>query len=131
MSEALVREALAAINRDGVEAALVYFAEDFEGVVPPELSAEPDEYRGYDGLRRYFDLFAEVVDDLQFDVEELVEVAEGALVGRSHIAGRGRGSGIPVEMRVPILIRIRDGKLAVMAAYADWDEALAAAGEPA
>ena len=25
---------------------------DFEAVVPPELSAEPDTYRGHDGIRR-------------------------------------------------------------------------------
>jgi len=29
------------------------FHPDFVGVVPPELSAEPDTYRGHAGIRRY------------------------------------------------------------------------------
>ena len=127
MSAALVRAAFAALNDEGVEAALRWFTDDFHGAVPPELSGEPDSYDGHDGVRRYFDSFQEVVDDLRFVAEEVVEVSDTAVVARGHIAGRGRESGIPIEMRVPMLIRVRDGKIAEMSAYVDWDDAMAAA----
>ncbi|MEA2386175.1 MAG: hypothetical protein QOJ22_349 [Thermoleophilaceae bacterium] len=127
MSAELLREALETLNRDGVEAAIGYFTEDFEGVVPPELSGEPDEYHGHDGVRRYFDLFMEVVDDLRFDIEKAVAVAPGAVASVAHITGRGHGSGVPMEMRVGIAVRIRDGRIARMIGYSDWDEAVAAA----
>jgi ketosteroid isomerase-like protein len=127
MSATIAREMLDTLNNEGVEAALPCFTEDFHGVVPPELSAEPDSYDGHDGVRRYFDSFREIVDDLRFDAEELVEIGPGAVAARGIITGRGRESGIPIEMRVPILMRLRDGKVAGMAAYREWDEAVAAA----
>ena len=130
MSAAIVREMLDTLNGEGVEAALEWFAEDFHGVVPPELSAEPDSYDGHDGVRRYFDSFHEIVDNLRFDAEELVEVAPDAVAARGLITGRGRESGIPIEMRVPMLMRLRDGKLIEMSAYTDWDAAVAAATPP-
>ena len=127
MSESeVVRQMLDALNGEGTEAALAWFAEDFHGVVPPELSAEPDSYDGHDGVRHYFDSFHEIVDDLRFDAEELVDVAPGAVAARGLITGSGRESGIPIEMRVPMLMRLRDGKLIGMAGYREWDEAVAA-----
>ena len=127
MSAAIVRQMLDTLNREGTESALAWFAEDFHGVVPPELSAEPDSYDGHDGVRHYFDSFHEIVDDLRFDAEELVDVAPDAVAARGLITGSGRESGIPIEMRVPMLMRLRDGKVVEISAYPEWDEAVAAA----
>jgi len=127
---ALVRRMLDALHEEGVEAALAFVAEDFHGVVPPELSAEPDTYDGHAGLRHYFDTFQEIVDELRFDAEELVEVAPGAVAARGLITGRGRESGIPIEMRVPGLYRIRDGKVVGIEAYPSWEDAVAAGKQP-
>ena len=126
MSAAVVREMLDVLNEEGVEAALAWFAEDFEGVVPPDLSAEPDAYVGHDGVRRYFDSFREIVDDLRFDADEIIDVGEERVVARGCITGRGRVSGIPTELITPLAIRLRDGKLTRMDAYAEWDDAVAA-----
>ena len=115
-----------ALNEEGTEAALAWFAEDFHGVVPPELSAEPDSYDGHDGVRRYFDSFHEIVADLRFDAEELVDVAPDAVAARGIITGSGRESGIPIEMPAPLLVRLRDGKVVGMEAYPTFDEAVAA-----
>ena len=122
----VVRQMLDVLNSEGTEAALAWFAEDFHGVVPPELSAEPDSYDGHDGVRHYFDSFDEIVADLRFDAEELVDVGPGAVAARGLITGRGRESGIPIEMRVPMLMRVRDGKVIGIAAYPDWDQAVEA-----
>lgn len=122
----VVRQMLNVLNSEGTEAALAWFADDFHGVVPPELSAEPDSYDGHDGVRHYFDSFQEIVDDLRFDAEELVDVGPGAVAARGLITGRGRESGIPIEMRVPMLMRLRDGKVIGIAAYPEWDQAVEA-----
>ena len=127
---ATIRTMLDTLNAEGTEAALGWFAEDFHGEVPPELSAEPDSYDGHDGVRRYFDSFHEIVDDLRFDAEELVEIAPGAVAARGLITGSGRESGIPIEMRVPMLMRLHDGKLVEMSAYREWDDAVAAGTRP-
>jgi ketosteroid isomerase-like protein len=115
------------LNEQGVEAALRFFGDDFHGVVPPDLSAEPDEYDGHDGVRRYFDSFREIVADLRFDAEELVQVRDDTIAARGLITGRGRESGIPIAMRVPLVMRVRDEKVVEMAGYREWDDALAAA----
>ncbi len=127
MSAATVRKMLDTLNEDGTEAALAYFAEDFHGVVPPELSAEPDSYDGHDGVRRYFDSFHEIVEDLRFDAEELIDAGPDVVLARGLITGHGRESGIPIEMRVPQVIRLREGKVIEISAYDDWDTAVAAA----
>ncbi len=57
-------------------------------MVPPEFSAEPDTYDGHDGVRRYFDSFHEIVADLRFEAEELVEVAPDVVAGRGLITGQ-------------------------------------------
>ena len=93
----LVREAFAAYERGGVEALAQHFHPDFEGVVPPELSAEPDTYRGREGLRRYFALWEEQISDLDIAVEQLID-NDDAIVVLARISGRGRGSGVPVEL---------------------------------
>jgi hypothetical protein len=56
-----------------------------------------------------------------------VELAPNAVAARGLITGRGRESGIPVEMRVPGLYRLRDGKVIGIEAFPSWDEAVAAA----
>ena len=56
------------VDRDALQAAVEAFASgdperivrhidpEFEGVVPPSMSAEPDNYLGHEGVRRYVDL---------------------------------------------------------------------------
>jgi ketosteroid isomerase-like protein len=95
--------------------------------VPPELSGEPDEYHGHDGVRRYFDLFMEVVDDLRFDIEKAVAISDDGVAAVACVTGRGHGSGLPMEMHVPLAVHVRDGRIARMAGYPSWDEAVAAA----
>ena len=95
-------------------------------MVPPELSAEPDSYLGHKGVLYYFESFEEDFEDLRFDVQELVEEEDGRVIGKVEISGRGRGSGIPMGMTVAIAMSLRDGKIATMNAYPDFDAARAA-----
>jgi len=122
---ALVHEAFAALDEGGVEALVPYVHPDFEGIVPPEVSAEPDTYHGQDGIRRYFTLWAEDIDDLKFEPKELIE-ADDALVIVLRITGRGRGSGAPAELIAPVRLTAVDGRLRTMEAYETLEAALAA-----
>jgi ketosteroid isomerase-like protein len=121
---AAVRDAFDALVRGGPEAMLEFVHEDFHGVVPPELSAEPDTYDGHEGIRRYFRLFDETVQNLTWTLEDLIDDGDRAL-GHFVMAGTGRESGVPVEMRVVGAVRVRDGKLIEMTAYRDLAEARA------
>ena len=125
MSEADVeraRAALAAFGSGDIDRLLRQFHPDFEGVVPSELSAEPDTYRGHAGIRRYVESFREYVDGLRFVPEELIDVGDAVVVA---LRIEGRGSGAPFEQRLANRITLRDGLIASITAFATVDEALA------
>jgi ketosteroid isomerase-like protein len=124
----VVRNMLEAYASGGVDAVLPFIHDDFHGEVPPEVSAEPDSYDGPDGVRRYFDLFAEVIDDLAFEPYEFIEAGDRVMTV-SRLRGRGKGSGIPVEMEAFNVAEVRGDKLAAMWAYGSRDAALAALGD--
>ena len=125
------------VDRDALQAAVEAFASgdperivrhidpEFEGVVPPSMSAEPDNYLGHDGVRRYFDLFNETIEDLHFGSRIAQEAGDWVLV-ELHITGKGRTSGIPVELDAVAAILMRDGKLLKMIGYPSLEEARAA-----
>jgi uncharacterized protein len=122
---ARARAALAAFGTGDLDRMIRQFHPDFVGVVPPELSAEPDTYRGHAGIRRYLESFREYVDGLRFVPEEVIDAGDAVVVAM-RIEGRGRGSGVPFEQRLANRITVRDGLIASMTAYASVDEALAA-----
>jgi len=98
---------------------------ELEGAMPPSMSAEPDNYLGHDGVRRYFDLFNETIEDLHFGSRIAQEAGDWVLV-ELHITGKGRTSGIPVELDAVAAILMRDGKLLKMIGYPSLEEARAA-----
>jgi ketosteroid isomerase-like protein len=110
------RAALAAFGSGDIDRLLRQFHPDFEGVVPPEPSAEPDTYRGHAGIRRYVESFREYVDGLRFVPEELIDAGDAVVVAL-RIEGRGRGSGVPFERRLANRITVRDGLIASITAY--------------
>jgi ketosteroid isomerase-like protein len=124
-------------DRAAVEAALRAFASgdtdsierhidpDFEGVVPPELSAEPDSYMGHAGVQRYFDLFAETTEDLRFDTEVTEDLGEWVLV-TINLSGRGRMSGLPMGTTVYSAVLMRGDKLLRMEGFPTLEDARAA-----
>jgi uncharacterized protein len=122
---ARARAALAAFGTGDLDHLMRQFHPDFVGVVPPELSAEPDTYRGHAGVRRYLESFREYVDGLRFVPEDVIDAGDAVVVAM-RIEGRGRGSGVPFEQRLANRITVRDGLIDSMTAYATVDEALAA-----
>jgi ketosteroid isomerase-like protein len=117
-----IREAFAAYAERGVDGLVPHIHPEFVGSVPPEFSAEPDTYNGHDGIRRYFALWADAVEELGFAPEELIE-ADGAVVVMMRITGRGRGSGLPLDWPVIIRVTLRDGLIASMVPHTTLEEA--------
>jgi ketosteroid isomerase-like protein len=110
-----------AYSEGGIEAAMDYIDPEFETVVPPELSAEPDVYRGHDGLRRWFAGF-EGMEDVRLEPESFIEHGEVVLV-HAVLRARGAGSGIEVEQRVVQAWTVRDGKALRVESFRDLESA--------
>jgi ketosteroid isomerase-like protein len=122
----VVRRMFDAYAEAGIEGTLEGLDEDIVIEIPPDLSAEPDVYRGHDGVRRYFAGFEGMIDDLQYEALELIPSGEHVLA-RVRLAGRGASSGLDTELRVVVLHRLADGKIVYIRPYPDLDSALAAA----
>ena len=122
-----MRETFEAFRREGVRALLDRIDPEFEIEVPPDLSAEPDTYRGPEGLRRYFAGFEGVMEDLRFDLEEFIDAGDGKVVAAGRMSARSAAAGLPVEQRNAQLWTVREGKLLRARAYATKEQALAAA----
>src|SRR5438270_7496742 len=112
-----LRRGFEAINSGDLERILAFVDPDFEAVVPRELSPEPDTYRGYEGVRRYFASFYEVMDEVRFEADQAWDAGDSVVV-EVRLTATGRETGIPVEQRIAQVWGIRDGKATRARTYA-------------
>src|SRR5215208_6586477 len=122
-----VRQGFAALGGGDVDALMPLIHPDFELTTPPALAAEPDTYRGPEGLRRYFDSFYEAMDRVTFEPEDLIPVGERVVVP-STLRTRGRTTGIETTQRVILIWDVKEGKAFRVEVHATLEEAMAAAG---
>lgn len=123
----ILREVIDAFNSGDVDHILTFVHRDFEGVVPPEFSAEPDTYRGHDGVRRYFRTFVDAMDEIRFEPERFWDAGD-AVVVTMRLTARGRLTSIPVEQRFAQVWTVRDGRAMSARSYGSLSEALEAVG---
>jgi ketosteroid isomerase-like protein len=121
VSVEVVERLFAAYRERGVDGALEFIHPEFEAVIGPELSAEPDVYRGHEGVRRYFAGF-EGMEDVGLRPEAMIEDGGRVLVPMV-LSGRGASSGIEVEQRVVQAWTVRDGKAVRAEAFTDLESA--------
>jgi ketosteroid isomerase-like protein len=123
----IVRRLFESFNSEDIERIVEFMHPDLEVEIAAAVSAEPDTYRGPDGIRRYFDSFQEVMDEIRFEPERLWESGESVVVDLL-LTARGRQTSIPVEQRTTGIWTIRDGRVVAVRVYGSRAEAFAAAG---
>lgn len=123
----IVRRVNAAFNSGDTEHMLALMHPDFETAVGPELSVEPDTYRGHEGIRRYCNSFRDAMDEIRFHPESFREAGASVVVA-VRLSAKGRSTGIMVEQRLGQVWTIRDGKAIQLQSYVSYREALQAAG---
>lgn len=110
----------------GVEALLPFVHPEFEVTTPAALAAEPDTYRGAEGIRRYFDSFYEAMDEIRFEAQDYVAVGERVVVP-FKLTARGRTSGLEFDQRGVMVWEARDGLGYRLEVFVGLEEAMAAA----
>jgi ketosteroid isomerase-like protein len=123
----IVRRGIEAFNERGVEGIVPFIAPDFVAVTPPDLASEPDTYRGPDGVRRWFDSFFEVMDDIRWDGHAFHEAGDRVVV-EFTLRARGKTTGLDFGQDAVMVWELRDGKATRVDLYPTLDEAMAAAG---
>jgi ketosteroid isomerase-like protein len=126
----LVAQAFDALAREGWQSVILLLDPEFELTTPPDLAMEPDTYRGEEGLRRYFESFEEVMEDIRF-------VPEGELLGAGdkvfvefRLTARGKETGIEAAQHAFQVWTLRAGKAVRAEVFASREDALEAAGLP-
>ena len=122
-----VRESFELLEQGGIEAVLHRFHPDFETTTPPDLTVEPDTYRGHEGLRRYFASFYEVMDEVRFIPEEFIDAGDRVVVP-IHLIARSRETGLTFDQQAAMVWRLRDGLAVGLETFATRAEALRAVG---
>jgi ketosteroid isomerase-like protein len=122
----LVRRGFQALREGDVEALIPLIHPEFEATTPPGLAAEPDTYRGPEGIRRYFESFYEAMDRVRFEADDFIPVGERVVVPLT-LRARGRTTGIETAQKVVQIWDIKDETAYRVEVYATLEDAMAAA----
>jgi ketosteroid isomerase-like protein len=127
--EERVRRMIEAFNRRDFDAALSFYAPDavFE-MAPLGLGVlVGDRVIGHEAIRKSWEDLTESFEDFEFEIEHFHDLGSGVTFGVNVVRGRPHGSDAVVESRGAVVAIRRDGRIARVTTYQDFDEARAAA----
>ena len=121
----VIRASIDAFNRRDIPALLELID---PGVVWVPLRAvlEGDVYRGHDGMRRFISDMDEDIEQMRVRFDEAFEIGANVVV-HGAIVGKGRGSGMDLELPVAWVMHVRDGRVDFLCAYSERGDAMTAA----
>lgn len=122
----IVKRGFVAFNERGIAGIIPLIHSDFEATTPPSLASEPDTYRGPDGIRRWFDSFDEVMDEIRWEPHRFREVGDRVVV-EFTLRARGKTTGLDFGQDAVMVWEIRDGMASRLDLFQSLDEALVAA----
>jgi ketosteroid isomerase-like protein len=106
----------------GIEATLELISDEVVIEIPPDMSAEPDDYHGHDGVHSYFAGFDGMIEELRYEALELIPVGE-LVLAHVRLSGRGVSSGLDVALEPYVLHELADGKIIRIRPYPDREAA--------
>ena len=126
----LLREVTAAANRRDFDAFVALVSPDvvWESRSSSTFPGFRDVYRGREGVREWVAQALEVIEDAQTEVEEIEDLGDDRLLVEIVRTGRGKGSGVPAELRDWWVVSFAEGLITWRQAFWTRDEALEAAG---
>ena len=124
----LVRELTEAANRRDLDAIVALLSPDVVWEVHPELPGAQESYRGRAEVRQLITEFFEVGESNHTQLEEIADLSGGRVLAETLLTGRGKSSGVPVELHYWQLFSVTQGKIARRQVFTDRDKALESAG---
>ena len=127
---AFIRRFMDAANGRDLESVHAGYHPDVELVAYASATPDAGQVKGRPEVLRWFgDWFDGVIDDWRTHVLDLWEPAEGVVVTRSRVHGRGRASGIPMEGETLYNgFAVRDRQVTRISVGVSFDEAVAGVG---
>jgi ketosteroid isomerase-like protein len=123
------REFIAAYNRRDFDTAVQDFDPEIEWVMPAQWPGQrSDSGRGPGAAIRFFEEIDEAMEELRLEPQEFIDAGD-RVATRLRFHGRGKGSGVEIDEELYHQVAtFRDGRIVRMEYFAEWDEALEAAG---
>ena len=101
------------------------FDPEVEWVAAPHSLLASEEYRGYDGVRRFWTQFLSAWDEYGLQVDEVIDAGD-RVVAVMRLSGRTNE--LEVDEARSSLVTLRDGRIVRIEPFASKDGALKAAG---
>ena len=115
----------AALNRGDLDEALQVFSPDAE---MRDMANAPDQasvLRGVDAIREAWLLWAAEFDEFRAEVEEWIDAGD-AVIAQAHWQGRGKASGVSIDVHQFDRYELEDGKVVrAIFGFKSKEEALA------
>jgi ketosteroid isomerase-like protein len=122
-----VQRAYDAFARGDIETLTTFLAPDIEWRTTPDVPFL-GTYSGLDEFLRGMDEWTGAFEEVTTEVEEMIDAGEKVIV-HHRMRGRGRDSGVEVDLAIYQVVAVRHGKLTHMHDYLTREEALEAAAQ--
>jgi ketosteroid isomerase-like protein len=126
----LALRTLDAFNLRDVDAFVAFLSPEVVWEENPELPGLREVYRGRAEVREWTVAVLEVVENLHIEVAELTELGDDRVFTETVLTARGKGSGVPVELRFWMVLWFAESKITRRQVSWNRDDALRAAGLP-
>jgi ketosteroid isomerase-like protein len=127
----VVLHAHAAFSRGDLDAFLADCEPDvtYRAAITQEIEGDAGDFRGHDGIRRWWSDLHDLYDGLRTDVLEVRDLGDRVVLVYV-ISGRAKGSGLVFEggQTLAQVVHLRQGRIAEVRDYPGRSEALEAAG---
>jgi uncharacterized protein len=124
----IVRTAFAAFERGDMDALLELCDDDIAITQPPDLPGIPGEQRGHSGVLEALAIWPEQWEDYRSELVRIVADRGDLVVVTARTRGRGKQSGVQVEMDFAFVFTVSDEKIVEWRLFMREDQALEAAG---
>ncbi|MDQ3571749.1 MAG: nuclear transport factor 2 family protein [Actinomycetota bacterium] len=124
----LVRAVFTSLPESGYEALIAKAHPDFTMETLPGMAAEPQVYRGPEGMRLWWESFYEVMDEVRIEPDEIRDAGDGKVVVSFTMKARGQASGLEATQTAFMLIRLEGELMRRVDLFFSLEDALAAAG---
>jgi ketosteroid isomerase-like protein len=124
----VVQSAFAAFIRGDTDAVLQLCAKDIVITQPPELPGVSPRQYGHSGVLEAFAIWPEQWDEFRIEPPRVIADPGDYVAVAARTRGRGKQSGVEVDMEFAFLFTVREGKIAEWQIFVSEDQALEAAG---
>jgi uncharacterized protein len=124
----IVRNAFAAFERGDIEGVLRLCDEDIVITQPPDLPGVSPEQRGHRGVLEALAIWPEQWDEYRIELLRVDPAPGGKVFVAQRSSGRGKQSGVEVDMDFSFVFTIREEKISEWRLFMQEEQAVEAAG---